>query len=97
MTRETMVLTWVRRGCRHLFRLRWEMDLSTGHLRCPCCQGMGGHWLLDPRKKLSHLGRDWGVYQAANVVGCSYCRDGVVVASANVTWDDVHPGQCCGW
>jgi hypothetical protein len=58
---------------------------------------MGGHWTLNPRLKLSRLGSERGVYQAANVVDCSYCQMGIVTVSTNVSWDDVHPGQCCGW
>lgn len=82
------------RGLRHLFRLRWEMDLSTGRGKCPCCQGTGGHWLLDPALHLARLGAERGIYQAANVVGCSYCTQGVIVLSENHSYANTKRGQC---
>jgi hypothetical protein len=84
-----MVWTTIKRGLRHLFRLRWDMDLSTGRTGCPCCQGVGAHWLMAPTVKLENP------YGLANVVNCVICQGtGLVLISVHYSYDTVRRGQC---
>lgn len=84
-----MVWTTIKRGLRHLFRLRWDMDLSIRKDACPCCFGIGAHWLLHPEIELKDP------LVNGNTVNCAICQGmGVVVVSEHYAYATVRRGQC---
>jgi hypothetical protein len=65
------------------------MDNSISRIECPCCWGIGAHWLLRPEIKFEDP------LVNGNGVNCVICQgNGVVVTSENYPYTNVRRGQC---
>jgi hypothetical protein len=91
--------TWtaLKRGLRHLFRLRWEYRMIDGWQKCPCCEGEMGHQLNNPNEGILELRRRTRghSYFVGNWVNCTICNaNGVVPISPEYSYDGFKRGHC---
>ena len=90
-------LTLLKRGLRHLFRLRWEYRMITEWIDCSCCGGEMGHQLNNATESIVELRRRTrGRNQyTANWVDCRICgATGVLAQSADYPYPTYKRGYC---